>query len=369
MNRIESILVVIAADPSQQSNPMKTISLSALVLISFPFSVFAQGIDLGAEKSDNYFLTAPQQSLTASNYSKPYQPIRKRSIQQSIPVVAEITPAIEYAAPAVEQLTERPVAKPQIQSTFKPPAVASIEIEAPQVSALDYVIAEDSLIPNVNDDAASFVQQTSRMKEISGGDFNPKSKARFASQEIVEEIVEADMVQPAISPQDFPLPNEIVKPSPQNTVQIPEPTGTVIESIPPMPVSDDELNEYYEGEAPAKFDSASIDDIRMSQRSNSWDEKPNMMRDVGDHFSPGGEPFAYRGIAGDANFFGVDRKSCCDEWAGICNCSGGLKANPGHWGNPYLRSKDNCDTAKRVFGNHRGRKNANSCECQSCSGN
>ena len=350
---------------------MKTISLSALVLISLPFSVFAQDADSGSdsEKNDSYYLVAPEQSLGASSYAKSYQPPRERSIA---PVVVQITPTTKRVWPAVEQLTEPPVATRRRVKKFTEPFVEFDEIEAPQVSASDYIFAKDSLIPNVKDDSASFIQQTSRFKEISdgnfnsksGGDFNPNSSARFATQEVAEEIVEVDMLQPEISPQDFPLPNEIVKPSPQNTVQVAEPPQPVIESVPPMPVADGDFND----EAPRIIESASIDDIRMSQRSNSWDQKPNMMRDVGDHFSPGGEPFAYRGIAGDANFFGVDRKSCCDEWAGMCNCSGGLKANPGHWGNPYLRSKDNCDTAKRVFGNHRAKKAARSqsCDCSSC---
>ena len=56
----------------------------------------------------------------------------------------------------------------------------------------------------------------------------------------------------------------------------------------------------------------------------------------------------------NVNFFGVDRNQCCDEWAGLCdskspkyrcNC-GGLKANKGHLGIPWLKRKyggDGCD--------------------------
>lgn len=36
---------------------------------------------------------------------------------------------------------------------------------------------------------------------------------------------------------------------------------------------------------------------------------------------------------------------CCDEWENFGAC-GGLKANPGHLGIPWLRSKDDCDQAQ-----------------------
>lgn len=56
----------------------------------------------------------------------------------------------------------------------------------------------------------------------------------------------------------------------------------------------------------------------------------------------------------NVNFFGVDRESCCDEWAGLCACKslkygcscGGLKASKGHFGIPWLKSKfggEGCD--------------------------
>ena len=59
----------------------------------------------------------------------------------------------------------------------------------------------------------------------------------------------------------------------------------------------------------------------------------------------------------NANFFGVDRDECCDEWAGMCKgkslkygCGcGGLKANKGHLGIPWLKRKyggDGCDYCK-----------------------
>jgi len=56
----------------------------------------------------------------------------------------------------------------------------------------------------------------------------------------------------------------------------------------------------------------------------------------------------------NVNFFGVDRNECCDEWSGLCACKslkygcncGGLKANKGHLGIPWLKSKfgaESCD--------------------------
>ena len=56
----------------------------------------------------------------------------------------------------------------------------------------------------------------------------------------------------------------------------------------------------------------------------------------------------------NVSFFGVDRESCCDEWSGFCknrtlrygcNC-GGLKANKGHLGLRWLKSRyggEGCD--------------------------
>jgi len=59
----------------------------------------------------------------------------------------------------------------------------------------------------------------------------------------------------------------------------------------------------------------------------------------------------------NANFFGVDRDECCDEWSGLCRgkspkygCGcGGLKANSGHLGIGWLRSGyggEDCDYCK-----------------------
>lgn len=40
----------------------------------------------------------------------------------------------------------------------------------------------------------------------------------------------------------------------------------------------------------------------------------------------------------------VDPASVCDRWSCFTNCGTGLKANPGHWGLPWLRSNEPCET-------------------------
>ena len=58
-----------------------------------------------------------------------------------------------------------------------------------------------------------------------------------------------------------------------------------------------------------------------------------------------------RSYRSSENFFGVDERSCCDEWRGFCPCvaadyrcgCGGLKANPGHCLFKRLSSGEPCD--------------------------
>ena len=72
----------------------------------------------------------------------------------------------------------------------------------------------------------------------------------------------------------------------------------------------------------------------------------------------------------------------CDEWEGFCRMNnleydcpcGGLKANPGHLGLPWLGSKDNCDQTVRRTRRGCGCKECQThssyeSECDSCSGN
>ena len=350
---------------------MKTISLSALILIAFPFCVLAQDVDSYYSKDSKQFAPEVNHILPSQSRST-----RKGVVQQAAPIVdaptfKPSTYRFESKAQSVALVATKPATidaptlpTPAVQQETKFRPIENFKFEPPKVSALNYLISRDAMIPNAKDDALPNIQQTTQHQEISGGDFNPRPVARTARQ-VIESV---ELPKPAVSSQDFPEPNDVVKPTPQNTFQLAEPPRpqVAIESIPPNPISEREYNETFTEQTPSQPESASLDHIRMSQRVNSWDQNPGTMRDIGDHFSPGGEPFAYRGVTGNANFFGVDRRSCCDEWSGFCNCSGGLKANPGHLGNPYLRSKENCDTAKRVFGKHRGRKAANSCGCSDC---
>jgi hypothetical protein len=72
-------------------------------------------------------------------------------------------------------------------------------------------------------------------------------------------------------------------------------------------------------------------------------------------------------------FFGVDPSTCCDEWDLFAGC-GGLKANPGHWGRPWIRAADDvCMECRycRCKKNHRERKayqRGESCGCEECGG-
>ena len=179
-------------------------------------------------------------------------------------------------------------------------------------------------------------------------------------------------------------PSDIIRPTPDNSntqiIEPPAPTAEVVQqpivestpieeetyriapSMPEDALVDDTANESGSVEPEA----VSLDHLRMSQQINSWDERPNTMRHITDHFSRDGEPFARRGVVGRANYFGVDRHQCCDEWDGFGKC-GGLKANPGHWGIPGLRSKENCDTATRLLKSCRANKvGRSSCGCSQC---
>ena len=83
----------------------------------------------------------------------------------------------------------------------------------------------------------------------------------------------------------------------------------------------------------------------------------------------------------NANLFGVDRRDCCDEWAGLCGCKsldfkcncGGLKANKGHLGIFWLKSKygaEDCDFCKGGCCNDgncdRGNCNGGNCDGGNC---
>ncbi len=67
------------------------------------------------------------------------------------------------------------------------------------------------------------------------------------------------------------------------------------------------------------------------------------------------------------NFFGIDPKCCCDEWDGFIPC-GGLKAYPGHYGQPFIVGCDPCEPpcgrcSKCLVEKHRNKRtNSNGCQ-------
>ena len=76
---------------------------------------------------------------------------------------------------------------------------------------------------------------------------------------------------------------------------------------------------------------------------------------------------SYGGEVKNRNFFGVDREECCDEWEGLCGCSG-LKANPGHWGLPWLQGLYACEEGccGRICRKCKHHKNKCGCGTGSC---
>lgn len=321
MVRFEAL--VSFADPIQQSKPMKTISISFLFLVTFPFQLMAQDSSESVAK--------PNVAPSYFTYS---------------PVLVEDTKAKHIVQPA-RQSNRKSEHSSRYSTAFQQPHL--------QVSRT----------PTTTPKLASAIKQTSRFQVVG---------------EEINEVIPA----PRVSPGEFGLPEQVVRPTPSNsnpTIENPpQPPQYGNNEFRPREVRQEEtasgndaprLQEEYppaQEEFSAEPERVTLDDIQMSRRVNSWEREPSIMQDTVDHFSPGGEPFAQRGIVGDPNFFGIDRRTCCDEWEGICNC-GGLKNNPGHLGIPWLRSKDNCDSPTKLCGKHRNQRQArrgNSCGCQSC---
>ncbi len=378
---------------SQQSKPMKTISLSALILIASPFCVVAQD---APQTNNSYYADVPAKIIDSANhvvFSKPSSALETRgqAVVQKVIAPALKTPVVEMSVfknskatlqwPGTNTAEAR--REPTYQSVGKLVVEKEFDIEVPEVSALNYLLKRDELIPDRIEEVGPTIRQTARQENVSGGEFKPLSQKsdnniQMASRRRFKEILVRGQQEPT---QDFPGVDQIVRPSPENTIQI-EPVQNDVEIVPP-PVDYDMISEPETLQPQAnqsevfqqqtvqpeavQAEAASLDHIGMSQRRNSWDERPDTMRDTVDHFSPGGEPFAVRGLGGNPTFFGIDRRTCCDEWAGFCNCSGGLKVNPGHLGIPWLRSKDNCDSATGC-GANLGRNARSGCGCASCNG-
>ena len=325
MDGIEAL--VSFADPIQQSKPMKTISISFLILVAFPIHLMAQ--DFSPEA-----ITKPKVAPSYFTYS---------------PVLVEDNEARHIVQPVYQ--SNRKGASTQLNlsslasdNSFKPPAVRVAKLPTePLKLELD-----------------AKVEQMSRFQVVG---------------EQVNEVIAA----PKVSAAEFGMTEEIVRPTPDNS--------NPIVSEPPQPIQPpvnndfrpattgkdalvftEESMELQEGHSVVRenfsvpAEPVSLDDLQMSQRFNSWEEKPNTMRDIVDHFSPGGEPFAQRGIVDQRNLFGVDRRTCCDEWSGVCDCRDGLTTYRNNLGAGCHRKSGNC----KGCGQRHARRATNGCGCPSC---
>ena len=144
--------------------------------------------------------------------------------------------------------------------------------------------------------------------------------------------------------------------------------GYVEQEVPPQEsYSQWEPQESYSQWEHVEAPATPLDAADVFERVETWEPETSQMRHVTDNFSPGGKPFAKRTHQfGDPNFFGVDRRASCDEWANVAGC-GGLKANPGHLGIPWLKSKDACDERTRLRFKRSPCQSLGGCDCQ-CSG-
>ena len=302
---------------------MKTISISFLLLVAFPFHLMAQDskhtTHHHSKTAPKYFTYTPSIDSDANHIVAPTNQSNRKTASANVALQKFQLPTQPNPLKIDEKLSSTP-------SRYK------FQTPAPRVARLQ-----------------------------------------------VEEIIQEAVVQPPnVSPSEFQLPDNVVRPTPGNTAPS---SPTVIESAPidllpppepvtqPQPVTQSQpVEQRYEENfrtdaPPVEPERVSLDELRMIQQGNRFQERPNTMRDVVDHFSPGGEPFAYRGYVGNPQFFGVDRRQCCDEWENMCNC-GGLKSTPGHLGIPCLRSKDSCDTVTPCrLCKHKRR----GCGCAACS--
>ena len=269
---------------------MKIVAISFLLLVAFPFHLMAQD---SSDAKGKYFVHSPTRIQSGSNHIvEPTRTSNRKSSNQKF-----TTPQIK-APRIVTDFTS---------STVKPVNKSSDVIRVAKLTPVPDIIQE-----------------------------------RIIEAPIIEApIIEA----PNVSAQNL---NDVTRPTPSNTnPTISEPPAPAASPDPVGRSYQEFLRDRAQAQSPQASEMperVSLDDIRMSQRGNNWTEAPvSQMRDIVDHFSPGGEPFAQRGIVGNPHYFGVDRNGCCDEWAGYKVCSGGLKQNPGHYGIPFLKSKDSCD--------------------------
>ena len=125
----------------------------------------------------------------------------------------------------------------------------------------------------------------------------------------------------------------------------------------PEQVYETEPNYVADGSDRPVYDSATAtqqyEQYEQYEQYDASIEVPSESYDA-DHHSWTEEPAAAKTVVKNRDFFGVNKDACCDEWSRFgrgkdlkykSNC-GGLKANKGHLGIPWLRSADageDCD--------------------------
>ena len=143
---------------SQQSKPMKTISLSALILIASPFCVVAQD---APQTNNSYYADVPAKIIDSANhvvFSKPSSALETRgqAVVQKVIAPALKTPVVEMSVfknskatlqwPGTNTAEAR--REPTYQSVGKLVVEKEFDIEVPEVSALNYLLKRDELIPD-----------------------------------------------------------------------------------------------------------------------------------------------------------------------------------------------------------------------------
>ena len=281
------------------------------------------------------------------------QPELSTSLANSLPPQTE---------PALDSQLQRPVAdsplKPMESSVDQHAFVPKVGQQLAPVASLGEQVSEDA-------EQVQFIQDSSKpeFRYISNETTASQAGIVIGHQEIVPPLKAVakptpDLLAPAVSPQgsgpkvDY-VPAQTREPVQTQTVPTPEQSLDASPDVDPnafgnagnyvVPQEQQQLSPYEQRLA--------IDQI-ADQR----------MQDRGDHFSPGGEPFAANTSPGNPRLFGVSEEECCDKWEGFCNCRG-LKESCGHLGCKGLRSKDNCDGVgcKENFLEKRQRCNGSSC--------
>jgi len=341
----------------RKRSAMKTITISILVLVALPIHLMAQ--------ENNDFKPKVSNSNASNYYAKRY---------------LEIESSPNHIVDSVKHSNRKGASPLQAPKLALSSSTQKVAISSPQVSAPAFSGGQFSNLKVKPLESSSRVP-TDR---IALAPYSPLENNNFkpfnAKAAMNQEAQAIEILSPEVAPQEFGMAaDEIVRPTPQNSELAPaaEPefsqpsvSDTAIVEAPPIQPERPPVDDSYNGTVLVEPEAVSLDHLQMAQRGGSWEvDRPNTMRHVTDHFSPGGEPFAQRTITGRANYFGVDRRECCDEW-GFCNCGSGLKANPGHLGIPWLRNcKEPCDSVDVIRGRHRAKKAAKraaDCGCPQC---